>query len=135
MFSSTIGGDVMNNAPGPSPNATSAPSRVRWMQKSSYPLRKRHSVTNVQESKPVYRTSAFSRSRKSSRFTACLALAFFVILFLPVSLVSQQNCPLPPAIQAVSREMDIFSDQQEVDLGDAMAESFARRIRIIDDDK
>jgi hypothetical protein len=66
---------------------------------------------------------------------ARIALTLFAVPFLTVSLASQQNCPLPPAIQPVSRELNIFSDEQEVDLGDAMAESLARRIRIIDDDK
>jgi WD40 repeat protein len=89
----------------------------------------------VQEGKPVYWTNAFSWSRKNAWFISRLALTLSVIPFLSVSSVSQQNCPLPPAIQPVSREVDIFSDQQEVDLGDAMAESFARRIRIIDDDR
>ena len=50
-------------------------------------------------------------------------------------MAAQQDCPLPPAIQPVSPELNIFSDQQEVDLGDVMAESVARSIRIIDDDK
>jgi WD40 repeat protein len=47
---------------------------------------------------------------------------------------AQQNCPLPPAIHSVSEGVDIFSDQQEVDLGDAMAESLAQNIKIIHDD-
>jgi predicted Zn-dependent protease len=66
---------------------------------------------------------------------AHLAFTLFAVPLLAVPLQSQQNCPLPPAIQPISHELNIFSDQQEVDLGDAMAESFARRIRIIDDDK
>jgi WD40 repeat protein len=64
-----------------------------------------------------------------------MALTLFALPLLAVALASQQNCPVPPAIQPVSHELNIFSDQQEVDLGDAMAESLARRIRIIDDDK
>jgi WD40 repeat protein len=53
---------------------------------------------------------------------------------LATPLASQQNCPVPPSIQPVSHEQDIFSDQQEVDLGDALAEQFGQRIKVIDDD-
>lgn len=91
--------------------------------------------SNVQEAGDVYNPPLFSRATKSSKFIVRLALTSFVIPLLTVSLMSQQNCPLPPAMQPVPHELDIFSDRQEVDLGDAMAESFARRIRIIDDDK
>ena len=80
-------------------------------------------------------TPPFSRSRTKSRFIGSLALTLFTVPFLTISLWSQQNCPLPPAIQPIPHELNIFSDEQEVDLGDAMAESFARHIRIIDDDK
>jgi WD40 repeat protein len=47
---------------------------------------------------------------------------------------AQQNCPLPPSVQGVSQGDNIFSEQQEIDLGDAMAESLAQRVRIIHDD-
>ena len=47
---------------------------------------------------------------------------------------AQESCPLPPAVQTVSQGDNIFSDQQEIDLGDAMAESLAQRVRIIHDD-
>jgi WD40 repeat protein len=89
----------------------------------------------VQEGKPVCNTPPFSRSRTKSRFIGSLALTLFTVPFLTISLWSQTNCPLPPAIQPIPHELNIFSDEQEVDLGDAMAESFARHIRIIDDDK
>ena len=46
---------------------------------------------------------------------------------------AQQPCPLPPAVQAVGQGDNIFSDQQEIDLGDAMAESLAQRVQIIHD--
>jgi WD40 repeat protein len=65
----------------------------------------------------------------------CLISALLAAVLSAAPLSAQPNCPLPPAIQAVSHEQNIFSDQQEVDLGDAMAESLARGIRIIDDDK
>jgi len=83
----------------------------------------------------VYSASPVSTSKRASRIIATLAFTLFTIPFLTVSLASQQNCPVPPAIQPVPHTLNIFSDQQEVDLGDAMAESVAHRIRIIDDDK
>jgi WD40 repeat protein len=83
----------------------------------------------------VYNTSLFSRSKKKSRFIGNLVRTLLAVPFLTVSLASQQNCPLPPAIQPLPRELNIFSAQQEIDLGDAMAESLAHRIKIIDDDK
>src|SRR5262249_42373183 len=48
---------------------------------------------------------------------------------------AQQNCPLPPALQADSSQENIFSDQQEVDLGDAMAEAVALHVNIIQNDE
>ena len=66
---------------------------------------------------------------------AGLILAVLLALLATASLAAQPNCPLPPAIQQVSHQQNIFSDEQEVDLGDAMAESFARKTRIIEDDK
>jgi len=41
---------------------------------------------------------------------------------------------LPPSIQPVAAGKNIFSDQQEADLGDVMAESFAHDISVIEDD-
>ncbi len=83
----------------------------------------------------MHSASPVSMSSGESRFIASLVSTLFTIPFLSVSLASQQNCPVPPAIHPVPHELNIFSDQQEVDLGDAMAESLARRIKIIDDDK
>lgn len=48
---------------------------------------------------------------------------------------AQQDCPVPPAITPVSSFVNMFSDQQEVDLGDALAESIAQRITVISDDQ
>jgi hypothetical protein len=45
-----------------------------------------------------------------------------------------QNCPLPPALQPLPPGIDIFSDKQEADLGDAMAEQIAPRLRMIEND-
>ena len=94
-----------------------------------------HGSTSVQEGKQGIRSLPSSRSKRKPRFISNLVLTLLVVLFLTISMASQQNCPVPPAIQVVPHELNIFSDQQEVDLGDAMAESLARRIKIIDDDK
>jgi len=45
---------------------------------------------------------------------------------------AQQDCPQPPALERISGR-NIFTDRQEVDLGDAMAESLARQFVLIDD--
>jgi hypothetical protein len=64
----------------------------------------------------------------------CLFLSFlFLTLTLPAG--SQQNCPLPPSLQTPSSEENIFSDQQEVDLGDAMAETVALHVNVIQNDE
>ena len=64
------------------------------------------------------------------------ALLFFLAL-LPVStspLLVAQNCPVPPVLQPLAPGLDIFSDAQESDLGDAMAEQIAPRLKIIEND-
>src|SRR5258708_1426532 len=61
-------------------------------------------------------------------------LGIICVLFLAIPLLAQQDCPLPPAIQPVQAGANIFSDQQEVDLGDAMAESVANRSHLVEDD-
>jgi len=61
-----------------------------------------------------------------------------LVLFLGLGLcaaVAQQNCPLPPSLQSVHSAENMFSDQQEVDLGDAMAESVALHVNIIQNDE
>jgi hypothetical protein len=45
-----------------------------------------------------------------------------------------QNCPLPPVLQTLQPGIDIFNDEQEADLGDAMAEQLAPRLKIIDNE-
>src|ERR1019366_2706447 len=80
-------------------------------------------------------TSPDATSRREFRCATQFAVAWFVFSVLTVSLAAGQDCPVPPAIQPVARELNIFADQQEVDLGDVMAESLARQINIIDDDK
>jgi WD40 repeat protein len=62
------------------------------------------------------------------------ALAFCFILTLATSLYAQPNCPLPPALKPVSADLNIFSEQQESDLGDVVAESFSHEILMVHDD-
>ncbi|MBZ5548774.1 MAG: M48 family metalloprotease [Acidobacteriia bacterium] len=45
-----------------------------------------------------------------------------------------QTCPPPPAIQPISPQRNIFTDPQESDLGDALAESTRRELQVIDND-
>jgi hypothetical protein len=45
-----------------------------------------------------------------------------------------QNCPLPPVLQPLPPGVDIFSDEQEAALGDAMAEQIGPRLTIIEND-
>jgi len=62
-----------------------------------------------------------------------LGLALLTALFLgPTILAAQQSCPQPPALERTTGK-NIFTDQQEVDLGDVMAESLTREMNIIDD--
>src|SRR5215475_2220149 len=49
-----------------------------------------------------------------------------------VAINAQQSCR-PPIPQA-SHEPNIFTEEQEVDLGDAIAEQIQRNFRVIDDD-
>src|SRR5882724_3572239 len=62
-------------------------------------------------------------------------LLFALIFCLNVPASPQQNCPLPPSLQSVLPAENIFSDQQEVDLGDAMAEAVALHVNIIQNDE
>lgn len=45
-----------------------------------------------------------------------------------------QDCPLPTVLQPLPAGIDIFSDKQESDLGDAMAEQIGPRLRMIEND-
>jgi predicted Zn-dependent protease len=66
-------------------------------------------------------------------FRSSLWVLFFLLSLLQ-KLGAEQNCPLPPSIQPVAPGKNIFSDQQEIDLGDVMAESFAQEIPLVDDE-
>jgi hypothetical protein len=51
-----------------------------------------------------------------------------------LSVQGEQNCPLPPSLQSASSVENIFSDQQEVYLGDAMAETIALHVNVVQND-
>jgi len=68
---------------------------------------------------------------KKIPFKFCLLL--LALSHASVAISAQQPCH-PPAPQA-SREPNIFTDEQEVDLGDAVAEQVQRNFRVIDDDE
>jgi WD40 repeat protein len=59
----------------------------------------------------------------------------FVVLTLGSWALAQQNCPLAPAVQPSTPTENIFTDQQEVDLGDAVAEAVALHFNVIKDDE
>jgi hypothetical protein len=61
-----------------------------------------------------------------------LALLLAGIVFLPTLSMAQQECPKPPVLTRVSAG-NIFTDQQEIDLGDAMADEVAREFVLIED--
>ena len=50
---------------------------------------------------------------------------------LTTGISAQQSCPQPPVLEHASGK-NIFTDQQEIDLGDAMAEDLAREFALID---
>jgi len=58
---------------------------------------------------------------------------FLLITGLTVAALAQ-NCPLPPVLQPLQPGVDIFSDEQESYLGDAMAEQVAPRLKVIEND-
>ena len=53
-------------------------------------------------------------------------------LLMAADLTAQQACPQPPVLERVAGKT-IFTDQQEIDLGDAMGDSLAREFVFIDD--
>jgi predicted Zn-dependent protease len=64
-----------------------------------------------------------------------LTVSVAAILFLTLVAQGQSRQPcLPPAVAATS-EPNIFTEQQERDLGDAIAEHIIRDFRVIDDDE
>lgn len=59
-----------------------------------------------------------------------------VMVLAPAGMRSyaQKDCPLPPVIQPIGRDKNMFSDKQEIELGDVMAESVAHDIQIVHDE-
>jgi hypothetical protein len=65
--------------------------------------------------------------------TPLTALLLAFALLAAGTLHSQQKCPAPPAVSA-GTGADIFSPQQELDLGDIEAEWLENNYRVIHDD-
>lgn len=61
-------------------------------------------------------------------------LASFISLIFAAQARAQQKCPAPPALTA-SSALNIFTPQQEVDLGDVEAERIERTAHVIHDDE
>jgi len=68
------------------------------------------------------------------RFVPGLASVLACALLLPSGVKAQQACPQPPALERVSGR-NIFTEQQEIDLGDAMGDSLAHDFPLIEDPK
>jgi hypothetical protein len=66
------------------------------------------------------------------RFCIHSLLLTMAVAFAPLAVGAQQSCPPPPA-PTVKAGANMFNMQQEMDLGDAMAEQFQRQYRVIDD--
>ncbi|HWZ84056.1 MAG TPA: M48 family metalloprotease [Terriglobales bacterium] len=56
------------------------------------------------------------------------------VLLLASAAWPQSDCPLPPAVEKATRATSIFSDEQEADLGDVMAERFAAEMVVVHND-
>jgi hypothetical protein len=61
---------------------------------------------------------------------AALSILLAALASLSASLSTAQICPLPPVLQPLPSGIDIFNDQQEAELCDAMAEQIAPRRRV-----
>jgi hypothetical protein len=59
---------------------------------------------------------------------------FFVLIAGLAAAAQAQNCPLPPVLQPLQPGLDIFSDEQESYLGDAMAEQVAPHLKVVEND-
>ncbi|MFZ0287225.1 MAG: hypothetical protein WAL32_18500, partial [Terriglobales bacterium] len=62
------------------------------------------------------------------------ALLLVCALCLSVELFGQQNCPLPPSLTPIPAGENIFTEQQEVYLGDVMAEHISQNVTVLHDD-
>src|SRR5262245_30292494 len=64
-------------------------------------------------------------------FKCCLLL----MASIPASVTINAQQPLRPPTPQLSREPNICTEEQEVELGDAIAEQIQRNFRVIDDDE
>jgi WD40 repeat protein len=64
-------------------------------------------------------------------FARKLLLLLWLVVTIPAL---AQNCPLPPILRPASSDRNIFSDQQESDLGDAIAQQLGIESRVVDDE-
>lgn len=65
----------------------------------------------------------------------CILLLLLAFVIAPAPPARAQQKCRPPLAPAAAREPNIFTPQQEMDLGDAVAEHVQRNFRIIDDDE
>ncbi len=73
--------------------------------------------------------------KRTLLFSICLLLlAFAQRSYVTHAKPIQQKCQ-PPILTAGARESNIFSDEQEVELGEAIAEQIQRDFRVIDDEE
>jgi WD40 repeat protein len=68
-------------------------------------------------------------------FQQIRAALLFVLLLTAPAIWAQQKCPVPQPLQPASRTVNIFSDEQETYLGDAIAEQIAHRTKVIEDEQ
>ena len=66
-------------------------------------------------------------------FLKILRVGFSITALFAGHCLAQQNCP-PPQVPAPDPKKDIFSDREEMDLGDAIAEQMQRNFLVIDDE-
>ncbi len=60
-------------------------------------------------------------------------LSLLILLWLEAPIFAQQTCSPPPL--PINKERNIFNAQQEMDLGDAIAEQLQKDYRVVDDDE
>ena len=65
--------------------------------------------------------------------TPKLLLYLLLVIFCCTPLKAQQKNCLPAPIAAASTELNIFSEEQEIILGDAMAERMQKDYAVIED--
>src|SRR5262249_40604438 len=63
-----------------------------------------------------------------------LATLLVAVVPFSISALAQQPCQ-PPQVLTASGQKNIFTDEQEVDLGDAIAENMQHEYRIIEDEE